>query len=822
MIKRNGLPKIIISLFLSIFSIVYVLLNTKLYTVYTDVKTFRQGYFVTALVSSVFIFILGSFRLELNGKKQKILGALVYIASIFGAMHISVLFSDGFTSNIKIYFLNILFYLGFAMIGLIVSGSMRVSAIVSLACSYIFNAISFIIYSFRGSSLSPSDLYAFKTAMNVASEYDFTLKYQMVTATIFSAAMFMLAAQYPLNLKFFCKQLIMRAAGAVCLIAIVTGILNYDHSKHDVSEYDQYYANLVYGSAFSFYVNSTKMGLEKRDDYDPDKLNKLLTGYTEDEINAEEMPNIVVIMNESFSDLRVINNFETNEEFLPYYKSMKKNTIKGDLFVTPLGGYTCNTEYDFLTGMSTALLSARSTPYLQMIFDKLPYSLNTHMKQLGYTTTAMHPFYGDGWNRKLVYDYLDFDEFISLENFTEYSEYPEYTRNYISDKSNYDALLNMLYKKDSSEKKFIFNITIQNHGGYTDTSYENDIKLQGFNGEYPQAEQYLSLMKDSDEALEYFIESLKMYPEPVMVLMFGDHQPNVEREFYEELYGTSLSSLGYDMAQKRYVVPFMIWANYDIIDVENEIHTSPCYLSNILMEAAGLPKSRVQQYLDSMRWEMPQLNQMGYYDAGGYFHTYSGTGPEINYYNMQYALLHGENLEYDYDYKPLMDAFVETPVITVYDQIQAGTWSETDKKQSSSNDESAVSTVIQSGGDSSAGSGTNSEKSSGSAKKSSSSSSSGNYSGASTGSSSTGSSSTGSSSKSSSPSRKLSGSGLSGSGKSSSSYGGNSYSGGSSSYSSGQSSISSAAGGSGSYGGSSYSYGSSGGGNGGSIGTIGE
>ena len=97
--------------------------------------------------------------------------------------------------------------------------------------------------------------------------------------------------------------------------------------------------------------------------------------------------------------------------------------------------------------MSTGVLGSRAAPYLQMMFTKMPYSLNTHLKKLGYTTTALHPYYADGWNRNLVYDYLSFDNFVSIENFTDYSEYPEMVRGYISDKSSYDAVLNMLYEK---------------------------------------------------------------------------------------------------------------------------------------------------------------------------------------------------------------------------------------------------------------------------------------------------------------------------------------------------------------------------------------
>lgn len=46
--------------------------------------------------------------------------------------------------------------------------------------------------------------------------------------------------------------------------------------------------------------------------------------------------------------------------------------------------------------------------------------------------------------------------------------------------------------------------------------------------------------------------------------MFGDHQANIETEFYEYLYGKSLNELDIDEIQKRYTTPFVIWANYDI------------------------------------------------------------------------------------------------------------------------------------------------------------------------------------------------------------------------------------------------------------------
>lgn len=678
MIKRNSVAKIIISGITALFCWTFTCINTELFTAYTDREVFRLGPFIIALVSSAAICALGTVRLELGKRAEKLAGIIVYIISIFGAMQISVLFSDGFNASAGVYFINVLFYLGFAGLGLLISGSMRVSALTALGVSYVFNASSFIVYCLRGSSLTPTDFYALKTAMNVAENYEFSLKYQLITATTAAAAFMMLAFKFPLRLRFRAGRTALRAAGAAAAAAVTLFVSVYDFSPYDVSLYDQYYANLMYGSAFSFYVNGSKLGLEQRASYDPDRLEALLTSYGDEETAdtaPEDRPNIIVIMNESFADLRVINDFDTNEEYMPFISSLRRNTVKGQLLVSPFGGYTCNTEYEFLTGMSTGILGSRAAPYIQMMFSRMPYSLNTHLRSLGYTATALHPYYATGWNRTRVYDYLSFDRFISLENFTEASEYPEYIRSYVSDRSSYTAVMNLLYEKAPEEREFIFNITIQNHGGYTDDTYESEIFLQDMNGSYPEAEQYLTLIKRSDEAFEYLLDMLEDYEEPTIVMMFGDHMPNIERGFYEELYGASLDELDADQTQRRYMVPFILWANYDI-EEDDAVHTSPCYLSNLLMETAGLPKSRVQLYLDELMQEMPQLNPMGYYDMGGYWHGFEESEMFGDYYDIQYALLTGERLSYDFDYGEkdyeFFGNFAVSPRFTGYGGMEPG------------------------------------------------------------------------------------------------------------------------------------------------------
>ena len=48
-----------------------------------------------------------------------------------------------------------------------------------------------------------------------------------------------------------------------------------------------------------------------------------------------------------------------------------------------------------------------AVPYMQYVDDP-QYSLAWAMKEMGYYTIAMHPYYSSGWNRTNVYPNLEF------------------------------------------------------------------------------------------------------------------------------------------------------------------------------------------------------------------------------------------------------------------------------------------------------------------------------------------------------------------------------------------------------------------------------
>lgn len=160
-------------------------------------------------------------------------------------------------------------------------------------------------------------------------------------------------------------------------------------------------------------------------------------------------------MNESFSDLNVLGDFTTNEDYMPYLHSLQngaENTVTGYLNVSVCGGNTANTEFEFLTGNSMAFLPQGSIPYQQYITKELP-ALPAYLASLGYETVATHPYYADGWDRDKVYPLLGFSESIFKDQYWGAG----YVRKYVSDNSCVDKIIE-LYEKKKREHLYSFSM----------------------------------------------------------------------------------------------------------------------------------------------------------------------------------------------------------------------------------------------------------------------------------------------------------------------------------------------------------------------------
>ncbi len=353
----------------------------------------------------------------------------------------------------------------------------------------------------------------------------------------------------------------------------------------------------------------------------------------ENEVTGSTDPTIIVIMNESFADLTVIGDFETNLPITPFYDSLVENTTKGYALSSVFGAKTPNSEWEFQTGNTMAFLPSGSVVY-QQYMNSEPTSIVSTLKNVGYTCVAMHPYYESGWSRNTVYPELGYDEMYFLDDFPQ----EDIIRKYVSDQELYEKIVERYESREEDEKLYLLGVTMQNHGGYTTTysNFEENYYKTGTS--YTDLNQYLSLLHESDEALEYLVSYFEDVDEPVMIVFFGDHQPSLNSAFYKMLNGKGLSGLTKDELMDLYTVPFFIWTNYDTEETTVET-TSLNYLSTMALELAGIELPAYNQFLADLMEVIPAINARGYYSisAGKYQNLSDATGDEatwLEYYEI--------------------------------------------------------------------------------------------------------------------------------------------------------------------------------------------
>ena len=480
----------------------------------------------------------------------------------------------------------------------------------------VISTINAYVYKFRGRLFEPVDVFSAGTAMNVARNYSL-LPIPSGILTGWGVFAALLIALYCLQQKSKAKLAAKKryVLLAVCVVSSVA-ISSY------AADLETYHWDME-GAQFNGYIldfvsKFKEISAPEPDDYSTEVIDNLAAQYAEeDHENAgdpAEYPHIIVIMDEAFSDLRVVGEFSTNTEVMPFISSLKENTVSGYALASVYGGNTANSEYEFLVGNSMAWLSPNVVPYQQYIRSST-YSMASYLKaSYGYKCVAMHPFQSSGWNRPIAYEHLGFDACYFVEDFPQL----HYIRNYVSDQEMFAFLIDT-FEAQKEDPLFLFGVTMQNHGGYTyaGENYSQHISLNDHGDEYPEVEQYLSLIYETDRAVEYLITYFQNIDEDVVIVFFGDHQPKINEAFYEAVSGTTADTL--DQQQKRYAVPFFIWANYEI-EEEYIDRTSLNYLSSYVYDAAGIPLPPYNQFLQEMEEIIPAINANGFYSpsAGCY------------------------------------------------------------------------------------------------------------------------------------------------------------------------------------------------------------
>ncbi len=651
----------------------------------TAFTAYGSGMDTLGITLGVLLGIAAGAFVLLNIRFGKILSAMLYLLLPLAVVCALENYTHVITDLAPlILVLNLLFF--YVLYGLLtaLTGSVRMGFRLATLVPMLFGLTNYFVVSFRGSPIVPWDLLSFGTAASVADNYEFVLSWKAFYSVLAFIWMILLSSKSTVRLGRKKLRVISIAAYAALMFLYVGEIQNSAVQSFFGMDTTLFTLNVLYrnnGIAAAFLGNLRFLNIEQPSGYSVDKVEALMkqveadeqgeedaknepetdaqgetvqatqgetvqatqgetnaTAETEAPASSGQYPNIVVIMNEAFSDLSVWGDFATSEEVMPFFKSLQQEAVGGELYVSVKGGNTANTEFEFLTGDTMGFLPKGSIPYQQYINDETP-SLASYLKTLGYSTTAIHPYNRTGWDRDTVYEKFGFDEFLDKDSFSS----PYRLRGYISDKSAFDKIREQFSIKGDDERKFIFEVTMQNHGGYSRETPDFNIYLTlpevtGKTTSVVATEKYLTLINQTDRALEELIDYFKEQDEPVIVVMFGDHQPSdYITNVIQRICGATTSDSLADLEQ-GYRVPFVMWSNYGL---EHKYYDgiSVNYLSSILMENAGIPLTGYQTFLKKLMETLPVINANVYRDADGNFYNYEDdaySGELKDYQMLQY------------------------------------------------------------------------------------------------------------------------------------------------------------------------------------------
>lgn len=372
---------------------------------------------------------------------------------------------------------------------------------------------------------------------------------------------------------------------------------------------------------------------------------------------AQDNPNVIVILSESFTDDVWLSQYlNLTRELTPFYRRLTSTCQSGQLYVPKIGGGTSETEFEVLTGLKSQYAI---NPYSMGLPPM--NSLASVLREKGYTATALHWYYGVYYNRYRNLRMEGFDSFQTLDTNTKAFEKKGM---FVSDQEHYTSVMEIL--RETASRDFIFCLTMQNHGGYeyddfritygADTPFQNSLSAVV----EKVAANYCWLLEQSDRALEQFIGELSAFEEPTLLVFYGDHIPPFGTNVFEEL-GVNASG------EEGHLTPYFIWSN--VKNTACTVDMEAWQLGAHALTLAGLNDDPFLSYVERLREtgaKTDETYELLCYDAlfgKQYAYDEGGLSPE----NADFEIGGSMTLE-GFDVAVVADAIYLRPRLTKPDQ----------------------------------------------------------------------------------------------------------------------------------------------------------
>ncbi len=646
----------------------YFLAHRELYTETYGKQIFyaKKKLLVMTLATGGVLFLIW-FKNIFSDRVNRILAIIVTVLSPIVAF-LGMEYITGtavFAMEKKYLLINMIVIVLLLVIFLLLTNSLKAGTLLTVGFLLIFATINYFTYTFRGLPILASDIATIRTALSVAGSYTIRPTYEMLWGllTFMGYLVFLCKLRNTKLFRLFIRVPAIIATAVLCVVLVNQYVVTDKLSNMGVNirmfqPMDSYQK---YGSALTFIRSVKYVLVEEPEGYSLDKVKEIMKDYTSDSAKDEskgKVPNVISIVNETFSDLRVLGNYETNAEVIPFVDSLMaegaENVIRGWSYSSVCGGMTANTEFEYLTGNSMAFLPS-SVVSFQLYVNKPMESLVKNYIAMGTQGNyALHPYFKENYNRPTVYENLGFQYFYGQEDM-EYDE-EDKVRRYISDEKSYEYVIEKYEeaKEKSEDPFFMYDLTIQNHSPYDMEfdNYDKSIQILGDQRD-AQAEQYLQLVHESDRAFQELTEYFSTIDEPTIIIFFGDHQPRVTNSFMKSVTNGEWSTWNNEQMMARYKVPFVVWANYDIEEEYYEM-TSMNFIQTIISNNLNLPMTGYQKFQAAFKEQVPSVSANGYYGADGVFYETNDKSSPYYEWIQKYQYIQYNNV---FDLKNRVDDF---------------------------------------------------------------------------------------------------------------------------------------------------------------------
>lgn len=531
-----------------------------------------------------------------------------------------------FTNRTGVVFLDlIILYIASLVISCIVK-RLWVSCVLLGVTSFVLSAASFFKYQVTGEYFYPWDLRQTGN-VGILNDYintDIPPVLFVIGAVILLITIFVALTRVSLPIRWNIRI----PAALITVFALCITYSNADNATHLVDSFGMD-INSVYkgegnytenGFLGALTLNILSQSQTSPQEYSEQTVADILSSYS-GKASSESFskPNIIVILQESFWDIRQLPDCSFSADPLENYDRIVSTdgVYSGTMLSPTFGGGTVRPEFELLTGLSADYLPSGSIPY-EYISDSFE-SYPSLMKKEGYRTLAIHPYLSSFYSRDEKYPLLGFDETLFNEDLLKIKEVENSIRGGFTSDDSFVSYIE--YFVNSSDRPlFLFGISMEGHQPYDDKFSSAELNLKVTNPAFDEelentVSQYAQCLADADKSLGRLISYVDSLEEDTIVIVFGDHAPSLgaDKAAYRQSGYISPDGLDNDDMKKILSTPFFIYTNFAALGSsmlnEGEANIiSPYNLLNAALELTGAPETPLMEFLKDYYGVCPAYN----------------------------------------------------------------------------------------------------------------------------------------------------------------------------------------------------------------------